>query len=229
MRKLTLIGLLALAATFGTPRPASAQWMAFMRWLSGLDPGKMTGMGYHFTAVCLLPIEPHGFTLEPGTRVRNRFGCGKPDAPTLLNFGFDLSLARGPSNLPPNPSQTLWVAAPIATLDLSYAGVEYGVGAGFLRLWGGERAATNLVVEKIRTGVKPVMLVRSLAGKAGSPDSAFWATVANIQFRYDRYSFPTDFTPSDFGAPPGPPFHHGETIGVWAIRVDVKVGGRFIF
>src|SRR6187549_3252858 len=51
-KRLALVGLLTLAALVGAPKPAHAQWIDFMKWLSSLDPGPFEGGGVTVSVLC---------------------------------------------------------------------------------------------------------------------------------------------------------------------------------
>jgi len=231
VKKISVVTMIALASVFGMPRPASAQFMEFIKWLADLDPGGFKGFGYHFDGMCFGDLEnkiigrgsvsiDHPLDqvkADPHTKLKT-LGCRNPERQFLV-VGLDTYIAWGHRNLEPDPNATMKLFLPVGSLDAKiFPGVEVGVGAGFARFWDSTntRAATNFVLRR-SVGVQPVILIRAFWPKkenwhAASNSTDWKAALINSRVRWEWYSFQTDFLPTDFGAPPVPVPGHGEVI-----------------
>lgn len=204
MKRLGVLGILALVLAVGTPRTAAAQW-GFFEWLASLDPGQAHIVNEHLDFKCfggattgqglpggVLVLTPHQskFGATDAVEGRTATGCLNPEnARFLLGADFNLGWA-GIQNT--TPRQHIGLTAEVGTIERNFGGkMQVGFGVGAARFW--QRSSSTdpgfgltSPVAAVEIGVKPGVIAHR--HDAGAPvQSARSAFMRNVEVRFSLY------------------------------------------
>jgi hypothetical protein len=207
MKKLVVIGLLALASSLVAARPASAQ-AGFIRWLEKLSgPGPFVGAGLEVYGLCYgLRVADPGETPDPNRKWFWDGNCRRASRDQQrLTVGVQFSKLVGdngllydetvPEDLRDSVGATLFLGS--ADLGVMRA-LDVGAGVGFVRFTGMPSAGfTRVALEPLRVTWKPLTM------RSRGADSAAMYKREWLQVRLVMTVLPGGFDAEDFGAIPG--------------------------
>jgi len=210
-KRLALVGLLTLAALVGAPRPAHAQWIDVMKWLSSLDPGPFEGGGIAASVACVgkdartgqstwdfhpnclerATVNPRAYVTVAGALLSGKanldFGNGIDDTRIKVfhlagNFGVHAATS-----------------------------LDVGLGAGWAK-FGGSNANSRVVH---RLTLEPFVIW--WPGDLKKTDRKQWWQNFAVRFQYT--SFPQGFTAKDFGALSSSSDMNGSEEGLYGFHI----------
>jgi hypothetical protein len=191
MRKPIAVVMFTIAASLLAPRPAAAQ-MFILRWISSLDPGGFTGVGWHQTVSCRVRNDPKSASAE-----LFKTPCDQDETKYVTRMvGFDVAFASGSHNLDyPKGAVTdgrVQVLTLMGTLDFRVKrSLDVGGGAGVAGFWGSAAGSFNKLV------IEPHLLVRPFLNADGGNLPTL---IKGFGIRVGYVAFPQGFTVADFGA-----------------------------
>jgi hypothetical protein len=215
MKKVVLVGLLALACGLVPARPADAQ-AGFIRWLEKLSgPGPFYGAGFELYGLCYGVEKNSSIQADPPPeeafkRSRDWFwdvNCGKAARNRQrLTVGVQFSKLWGDNNLqydetavPEDQRDTVGATIFLGTADLGVArALDVGAGLGFIHFTNTPPGGfSRVLLEPLRVTWKPLTMRRASAS-AEDLYRREW-----LQFRVVMTVIPGGFDAEDFGAIPG--------------------------
>ena len=222
MRRAFAVGLIGVALTLLSPRPASAQWSWF-KWIQELSgPGKFDLNGTTVTFGCVVEGDERA---RVGAPYMHLFCDKGPEWKRVKRFmGATFALGDGTNPLE-YPATVQKLERVKGQVYLGTSGfrlnsvIDVGGSAGFMRFAGAREDRRDLWVTRYL--VEPYIAVRPLAFLAEQSDSPRDRLARAVEFNAGLIIFPQGFRLSDFGASGGPEWNGDpETIVRYGFRVN---------
>ena len=197
MKRLSGILLLAVAVNLGSPRPAAAQFSAFMEWLASLDPGGFYVGGPHFDFRCYGDAKDFEQT-KPGQEGKCTV-FHRPEQSRYV-FGVEGGFGQGTRNLDPNPGGKITVFSAAGTFAWNFhPRLQLDATAG--AMW-----FVDPYAKPSKAYAQVALGIFLLKGVSAMP-----RPLREMQVRPGARVFLGEFHPEDFGAPAGNGFGRFET------------------